>query len=295
VRPRYEVVRDGRTRIAHATVERADLVPDKLIPSLPEPLGRGYLLPVPILPRARFRTRIQPTPMAQTQMTLPLRLEVFDPEGHLVASHFLGCLPRDHGVAVDVDEVLPIGASADALAEGGHAELVYDFREGGEADGWLHTLVRAEHRATGHAADSSFGGHIYNTLMTYRDEPQSYSGPPPGLSTRLFLRLGEAPRHSFSALIYPASAAPAFSAGHARSDTTLSLHDGAGVVIAEEKIAIARSGSMLVFPHAIFGDRMRRAGPHGHVLIRDASCRLFGYHGLMEESGRFSMDHMFGF
>ena len=44
---------------------------------------------------------------------------------------------------------------------------------------------------SGHVAESSFGAHIFNTLMTYRDEPQSYSGPPPGLSTRLFLKLGD--------------------------------------------------------------------------------------------------------
>ena len=29
----------------------------------------------------------------------------------------------------------------------GHAELVYDFRDGGEADGWLHALFRYEDRA----------------------------------------------------------------------------------------------------------------------------------------------------
>jgi len=296
VRPRYEVVRDGRTRIAHANVERGDLRPDPSIPTLPAPLGRGYLLPVPILPRSRFRTQIQPTPMAVAQTSLPVRLDVFDPEGHRVAQHFLGCLARDHDVAVDLDALLPEGA----LAEGGHAELVYDFREGGEADGWLHTLVRAEHRASGHAADSSFGAHIYNTAMTYRDEPQSYNGPPPGLSTRLFLRLGEGgvgqgARHSFSALIYPASAEAPFHAGRPRSDTLLELHDESGAVIAEERISLARSGSMLVFPHLIFGPRLAAAGPRGYVLIRDTTCRLFGYHGLMEESGRFSMDHMFGF
>jgi hypothetical protein len=286
VRPRYEVVRAGRTRIAHANVERSDLAPDPGIPTLPAALGRGYLLPVPILPRTRFRTQIQPTPMAIRQTDLPVRLDMFDPSGQRVASAFLGCLARDHGVAVDVDTLLADGV----LDDGGHAELVYDFRDGGGADGWLHTLVRAEHRASGHAADSSFGAHIYNTAMTYRDEPQSYSGPPPGLSTRLFLRLGEADRHSFAALIYPASAA-----WHPRSDTVLTLHDGLGTVIAEEKTSIACSGSMVVFPHLIFGADFHRAGPRGYVLIRDATCRLFGYHGLMEESGRFSMDHMFGF
>ncbi len=287
VRPRYEVTRDGRTRIAHANVERAGLQPDPGIPSLSPLLGRGYLLPVPVLPCREFRTLIQPTPMAESQRTLPVRLDVFDLEGQPISRHFLGCLPRDHAVAVDLDELLPGGA----LADGGHAELVYDFRDGGEADGWLHTLVRAEHRASRHVAESSFGAHIYNTAMTYRDEPQSYAGPPPGLSTRLFLKLGHGGRRSFAHLIYAASAA-----WHPRSSTALLLHDAAGRVIAEAPLAIACSGSALVFPDAVFGaDAVAGAGEAGYVLIRDATCRLFGYHGLMDDVGGFSLDHMFGF
>jgi len=287
VRPRYEVVREGRTRIAHANVERADLKPDPGIPTLPAPLGRGYLLPLPVLPRARFRTLIQPTPMAERQTTLPIRLDAFAPDGTKVAERFLGCLPRDHDVAVDLDELLPEGA----LAAGGHVDAAYDFRAGGEADGWLHALVRAEDRASGHVAESSFGAHIFNTVMTYRDEPQSYAGPPPGLSTRLFLKLGDDGRRSFSLLIYPASAA-----WHAMSATALLLHDAAGRQIAEATLAIACSGSALVFPDEHFAAAdLRAAGRGGYVIIRDATCRLFGYHGLMDGRGGFSMDHMFGF
>ncbi len=179
---------------------------------------------------------------------------------------------------------------APGLAEG-HAELVYDFRDGGQANGWLHALMRYEHRASGHAADTSFGAHVFNTAMTYKDEPQSYSGPPPGLTTRLFLKLGDASRRSFGCLIYPASAP-----WHARSQTALILHDGAGRPIAERAIAIACSGSATVRPHELFGDaRLREAGPCGYVLIRDATCRLFGYHGLEGADGAFSLDHMFGF
>ncbi len=258
VRPRYEVVRDGRSRIAHLNVERADLPPD------------------------RFRSIVLPTPMAESQGTLPLRLEVFDRGGRKTGERFLGALPRDHSVAIDLDE---FGAGE------GHAELVYDFQAGGEADGWMHCLVRYEHRATGHAAESSFGAHIYNTAMTYRDEPQSYSGPPPGLSTRLYLKLGDRTRHSFAALIYAASAP-----WHAQSETTLLLHDAGGAVIAERPLAIACSGSAMVFPHEAFGPALLdQAGPGGYVIIRDATCRLFGYHGLMTEAGAFSLDHMFGF
>ncbi|MDT7951963.1 MAG: hypothetical protein RQ966_10720 [Acetobacteraceae bacterium] len=282
VRPRYEVTQMGRTRIAHLNVERADLKPNPEIKSLHNLMGRGYLLPFPVLPPERFRSIVLPTPMAETQADLPLRLEVFARDGRKISERFLGDLPRDHALAVDLEEL---------GAEAGHAELVYDFRDGGHADGWMHCLVRYEHRASGHAAESSFGAHIYNTAMTYRDEPQSYSGPPPGLSTRLFLKLGDRARRSFAALIYAASAP-----WHERSATTLLLHDAEGDVIAEHPLEIACSGSALVFPHEEFGDDLlERAGPRGYVIIRDPTCRLFGYHGQMADSGAFSLDHMFGF
>ena len=282
VRPRYEVTEGGRSRIAHLNVERADLKPDPGIRTLSNLLGRGFLLPFPVLPRDRFRSIVLPTPMAERQASLPVRLEVFDCEGRLVGERFLGNLARDHDVAVDL---------AAFEVEEGHAELVYDFRDGGEADGWLHCLVRYESRVSAHAAESSFGAHIYNTAMTYRDEPQSYSGPPPGLSTRLFLKLGMGERRSFACVIYPASAG-----WHARSSTTLVLHDSGGAVIAERPLSIACSGSAMVWPHERFGEALvEQAGALGYVIIRDATCRLFGYHGLMDGEGAFSLDHMFGF
>ncbi len=279
VRPRYEVVQNGRTRIAHVNVERADLRPDPGIPALSNLLGRGYLLPFPVLPADRFSTVVQPTPMAESQLDLPIRLDVFAPDGRLLSERFLGRLPRSHDLALELD------------SEAGHAELVYDFREGGGADGWLHCLARYQDRHSGHAAETSFGAHIFNTLMTYKGEPQSYSGPPPGLSTSLFLRLGEGAQRSFAHLIYPASAA-----WHPASTTRLSLHDAEGAVIAEEALAIACSGSAMVWPHEVFGEALlRRAGARGYVMVDDRTCRLFGYHGLMDDQGGFSLDHMFGF
>ena len=282
VRPRYEVTRAGRTRIAHMNVERADLVPDPGIRTLPATLGRGYILPFPVLDPSRFRSIVQPAPMAERQRTLPLRLDLFDMQGRAAGQRFLGNLARDHDLAMDLAEL---------DAPEGHAELAYDFRDGGEADGWMHALVRYESRQTPHVAETSFGAHIFNTAMVYRDEPQSYSGPPPGLSTRLFLKLGDSQRRSFCALIYAASAP-----WRARSTTLAVLHDSAGAAIAEHPLTIACSGSMMVWPHRIFSPALlERAGSAGYVLIRDTTCRLFGYHGLMDNAGAFSLDHMFGF
>jgi hypothetical protein len=287
VRPRYEVTRGGRTRIAHINVERSDLKPDAGIKTLHEAMGRGFLLPFPVLPRGRFKTIMQPTPMAVTEQNMPLRLDVFAAGGGKIAERYLGVLARNHDVAVDLDDVLPEGA----LAEGGHAELVYDFREGGDANGWLHALFRFEDRVSGHAAESSFGAHVFNTLMTYKNEPQSYTGKPPGLSTRLFLKLGFGGRESFCVLIYPASGPWV-----EFSSTMLELYDGAGVLVETAPVAIACSGSAMIYPSRYFdAEKLRAAGETGYVLIRDTTCRLFGFHGVDDKAGGFSFDHMFGF
>lgn len=282
VRPRYEIREGNRTRIAHLNVERDNIQPDPAIQKLPKSLGRGFLLPFPILDPKRYTSFVQPTPMSEALQSQPVRLDIFDEHGALVGSHFLGNLPRDHQTAI---------ALHDLTDRAGHADLVYDFRDGGEADGWLHGLMRYRSRDTGHTAETSFGAHIFNTLMTWRSEPQSYAGPPPGLTTRLFLKLGHDALKSFCCLIHPASIE-----GTHTSQTTLLLHGADGHLIAETTITIPPSGSYMVRPHELFdGAHLDQAGVGGYVLIRDLTCRLFGYHGLENPDGGFSLDHMFGF
>ncbi len=289
VRPRYEIVAAGadqRRRIAHVNVERSDLEPDPALPLLGAMLGKGYLLPAPILPRGDWESLLLPTPMALSQQELPIAALVYDAEGKEMVRVPLGRLPRVHTTALSLD------LFAEQLVDGyGHVELVYDFAEGGSGDGWLHALFRYRHRASGHVADSSFGAHIFNTLHVYRDEPQSYVGPPPGLSTRLFLRLGEAGYDTFCHLIYPASLP-----WHAKSATDVILYRSDGVETARVSVAIPCSGSRLLRYHALFDEATRtRAGSGAYAIIRDATCRLFGYHGLLGRGGAFSLDHMFGF
>lgn len=292
VRPRYEIVDGGdRRRIAHPNVERIDLKPDPRLPELANLMGKGFLLPAPVLPRERFRSFALPTPMATTQTELPLAVKIYDASGREAATRFLGRLPRDHRIAVDIDELLN-GTAREALPSGyGHMELLYDFRDGGSADGWMHALFRYEDRHSGHAAETSFGAHVFNTVLTYRNEPQSYTGAPPGLSTRLFLRLGTDGLDTLCHLIYPAS-----TPWHPNSDTTLTLHHRAGAEIAKVKVRIPCSGSLLWRAGETFGrDALARAGEGGYVIIRDTTCRLFGYHGLLAAEDAFSLDHMFGF
>jgi hypothetical protein len=287
VRPRYEMTRGKRTRIAHMNVERNDLQADPGIKTLPPQMGRGFILPFPVLPRTAYRTTILPTPMSSIALDMPLRVDIFAADGVRIAEHYLGLSPRRHCMPLDLDVVLGVAV----LEDGGHAELVYDFRDGGEADGWLHAVFRYEHRMTGHLAESSFGAHIFNTIMTYKNEPQSYSGPPPGLSTKLFLKLGVAALESFCVLIYPASAS-----WHPYSTTKLELYSNAGELLASKAIQIACSGSVSFYISQQFErDALRSAREGGYVLIKDTTCRLFGFHGLDDRAGKFSFDHMFGF
>ncbi len=292
VRPRYEVIAaSGRRRIAHPNVERVDLKPDPKIPELANLMGKGFILPAPVLPPDRYRNILLPTPMARSQANLPVAVKIYDASGREAATTFLGRLPRDHVRSVDIGEILN-GTAKAALPSGyGHMELVYDFRDGGEADGWLHALFRYEDRKSSHAAETSFGAHVFNTALTYKNEPQSYIGRPPGLSTRLFLRLGADGLDTLCHLIYAAS-----TPWHATSSTKLQLHDRDGTAVADTEVKIACSGSFLWRASEQFGrDALAQAGEGGYVLIRDTTCRLFGYHGLVDGERAFSLDHMFGF
>ena len=291
VRPRYEVhVKNGRSRIAHINVERNDLVADAGIPELTRLMGKAYLLPAPILPVAQWQSVMQPNPMSTAQQNLPIAAIFYDASGIEVARHGFGCLPRNASVAIDINAVLA-QQSASLPSGSGHVELVYDFSAGGSADGWLHSLFRYTQRASGHIADTSFGAHIYNTVLTYRNEPQSYASTPPGLSTRLFLRLGDAPLDTFCHLIYPAS-----TPWHAHSDTSFILYNRGGERIAETQVNIPCSGSLHWRYSLAFDPATRqRAGDGSYILIRDLTCRLFGYHGILNADVAFSMDHMFGF
>lgn len=288
VRPRYEVTAgNGRSRIAHPNVERSDLKSDPAMAGLRNLLGKIHILPAAILPVDRYATSALPTPMSTAQTHLPLEALVYDNDGKLVASHKFGNLRRDQSVALDVSAL----AGAKLTRGFGHVELVYDFDAGQEADGWLHALFRYRQIESGHQAETSFGSHIFNTALTYRGEPQSYSGPPPGLSTRLFLRVAERPAETICHLIYPTSRE-----WHPRSQTSLTLRGTDGKDIARREIAIAQSGSLFWRVGEMFDKAaLEQAGPHPYVVVRDETCRLFGYHGVEGEAGSFSLDHMFGF
>lgn len=291
VRPRYEVFKHpGRSRIAHANVERTDLNYDPDYSKVAGFLGKGYILPAPILPTQNFRTELLPTPMATCQKALPLAAVMYDAGGVEVARHSFGNMPRNEMSVLDVNACL--AQAKKGLPSGyGHVELTYDLAAGDQLDGWLHALFRYCSLDNGHIAETSFGAHMFNIPVVYKSEPQSYAGPPPGLSTRLFLRLGDAPVDSLCHLIYPTSGS-----WHPHSATDLILCNKEGVEIAKCSVAIPCSGSLLWRYSDMFDAKTRQtAGKGAYMMIRDLTCRLFGYHGLINQEGSFSFDHMFGF
>ena len=291
VRPRYEVFQaNGRRRIAHVNVQRSDLKPDPMLSQISAEMSKGYILPAPILPLERFNSLILPTPMATDQNHLPLAALIYDANGTKVTEYSFGNLPRNHAHLLDIKAILK-KQNATLPSGRGHVELVYDFNAGNEADGWLHALFRYIDVHNGHVAESSFGGHMFNTVLTYKNEPQSYVGRAPGLSTRLFLRLGQKPYDTLCHLVYPAS-----TPWHAMSSTDLILTSNDGKEIAKQKIAIPCSGSHFWKVSEVFtAQQLDAAGEGGYVIIRDTTCRLFGYHGLLNGNKAFCIDHMFGF
>jgi hypothetical protein len=128
VRPRYEIIdARKRRRIAHVNVERTDLKPDPAIGELGNLMGKGFILPAPILPPDRWRSEILPTPMATCQEDLPVSALVIDADGQERARYNFGRLPRNHRDALDVASLLN---GAGSLPSGyGHLELVYDFTD----------------------------------------------------------------------------------------------------------------------------------------------------------------------
>lgn len=84
-------------------------------------------------------------------MTLPVRLDIFEPDGRKVADDFMVLLQRNHGVVVVLDAVLPAGA----LAEGRHVDRVYDFATAAKPTAGCTRSSEPRIATAGHVAESS--------------------------------------------------------------------------------------------------------------------------------------------
>ena len=288
-RPRYEIESSGGHRsVAHVNVERGDLKAASDLEAASRIVGKGFILCGPLLPVADWSGLVLPTPMATWQQEIALTLRAYDADGALTAEHRLSKQKRHAQRPVRLDDML----AGKTLPSGyGHLELGYDFDTGTEGDGWIHAIFRYERRDTGRSAETSFGSHLFNVPAVWRNEPNAYLGKPPGLSTRLYLRLPDRPGRAMCLLAYPTS-------GRWRdlSETDLILMSAGGAEIARKRIQIPCSGSRLVDVGETFdAAELKAAAGGGYMLIRDTTCRLFGYHIFLGSGGGFALDHMFGF
>lgn len=290
VRPRYEVfnLANKRNWIAHMNVERENLPLDSNFKNVAKHLGKAYILPAPIPALDRFTMEILPTPMNRNYKNQALKAIVYDNQGNELTSYNFGALPRNHQHSLNVSELIKDLDFFKQQGNYGNIQLVYDLQQSEEVDGWIHAIFKFHDKHTGHSAETSFGSHIFNNITTYKSEPQSYKGPPPGLSTGLFLRVGPAHLNSLCYLIYPVS-----QSWHKQSHTVIALYE-ADKLIKQHEVAIAANGDYLLDCHKIFGQELIGSLRNPYVYITDRTCRLFGYH-ILDNGQAFSLDHMFGF
>jgi len=286
-RPRYEIeMESGHRSVAHVNVQRTDL---KAAPDLPEAtrlLGKGFILAAPILPVGEWSGAALPTPMATWQGATKLVLRAYDADGAQIGESKLGEAAfgntgRSAPTAFEIDSLVK---GNKALAAGyGHIEIGYDFAGGAEGDGWIHALFRYTRRDTGRSAETSFGSHLFNVPAIWRNEPNAYIGKPPGLSTRLYLRLTGRAGRVMCHLTYPTSGR-----WLPFSDTHIVLHAPDGSEIARRNVKIPCSGSRLLDIGALFDKADYNAAAHGgYAIVRDTTCRLFGYHLFLSDGGGF--------
>ena len=177
VRPRYEVSAKGKRRIAHVNVERTDLRPDPKHRRARQSSRQG-LSPAGADPAARAL----PHPGAADADGDGAARAAASRSRSMIAA---GARSRA-GASAASRGANRRRSTSTTLLNGtqlpggyGHLELLYDFSDGGEADGWLHALFRYEHRASGHAAETSFGAHVFNTVLPTRASRNPIRAAPP--------------------------------------------------------------------------------------------------------------------
>ena len=130
---------------------------------------------------------------------------------------------------------------------------------------------------------------LFRSALVYKNEPQSYIARPPGLSTRIFLRLGTGATDTMCHLIYPAS-----TPWRETSDTRLILYNARGEEVATRTVAIPCGGSLHWRYSAMFDDKERAlAGKNAYVLVRDLPCLLFCHPRFLNDCLALCLSHTF--
>ena len=147
--------------------------PDPELPRLAELLGKGYLLPAPVLPRERVGEPAAADADGDVAERAADRRAGLRRRGTRGWRDAARPAAARHATALDLDDAAGVEALRRWLRPC-RAGLRFR-RQAASGDGWLHALFRYRHRDSGHAAETSFGAHVFNTILTYRGEPQSYA------------------------------------------------------------------------------------------------------------------------
>ena len=289
VRPRYEVRRNGRTRIAHLNVERSDLRDRTRRSGHCRRLWGADTC-------CRFRYCRAPN-FEPSCSRLPWRWTSW---ARRCASTFsTAWVRRSLNGSLGCCRAIVVWPSISTMfsprtrcsrADTPNSSMT--FATVATTNGWLHALFRYEQRATGHAAESSFGGHIFNTVMTYKGEPQSYNGPPPGVSTKLFLKLGLGGTRSFSC----SSIRPRQNGMSVPARRWIVRRRGQ--LAATQRISISCFGWRSFRLYQYFRRRMKLLEARMPVrpLIKHPTCQAISRPmASMTQQVSISFDHMFGF
>ena len=195
VRPRYEMVSaTGRHRIAHVNVER-DLTGDPAIPGLAAHLGKGYLLPAPVLPTDRFESVVLPTPMSTAQSSLPVALTPYE----LTDRSSKASDGRPRPIRRDVGGDSPVREANTSSRRAGGMELPTISPT---VDMMLPTAGSRAVPVSGQGNRPWRRHELRRPCVQHRGDLQigaaKLCGAATGLSTRLFLRMGPSRRHPLS-------------------------------------------------------------------------------------------------
>ena len=166
------------------------------------------------------------------------------------------------------------------------------LRTAARRDGWLHALFRYRHRARRpcrrdqfrraclqHDADLS-----RRAAILYRPAAGTVDAAVPAPRRRR-LRHAVPPDLPGVAAVAPARARPKSFSTTARARSRRAAPGDPLLRLAP--VALSRAVRRR--------DPRPRRRPAPTSIVRDPTCRLFGYHGLLGRDGAFSLDHMFGF
>ena len=243
-----------------------------------------------MLPRATWRSIALPTPMATAQATLPVALAVYDRERKRDGAAPL----RPSAIASNRSRSTSMPCSTARNCPAITAIWNWFTISRGRRRRWLAARAvplrgpreRPRRRDQLRRACVQHGADLQGrAAILCRPAARPFD---PACSCAS----GPRPCDTLCHLIYPAS-----TPWHGESATDLesARRQGRGGGAQANRDSLLGLASLPLSRDASIRRLGSAAGGGAYIIIRDLTCRLFGYHGLLRRDGGFSLDHMFGF